>query len=102
MGSLFARHTLLPTRMLILELGDVVDILVYDDIEIICLVMGSHVACCKCLCHLDEDRKLCLDIERYLDGQYRNRINKSEKNSTLSRKQTGHAYHCPARTRNNS
>ncbi len=44
--------TLLATRMLLLELGQIVDILINDDPEVGGLVVRCYVACLECFCHL--------------------------------------------------
>lgn len=54
--------TLLSSRVLILELGQVVDVLVDDDVEIVRLVVRRHVAGGKCFGHCD---KWCLERKGY-------------------------------------
>jgi hypothetical protein len=41
--------TLLATRMLILELCQIVDVLIDDDVEVVSFVVGCHVGSCECL-----------------------------------------------------
>jgi hypothetical protein len=51
MGWIESRRTLLPARVFILELGKIVDILVNDDPEVVCLVVGGHIGRREALRH---------------------------------------------------
>lgn len=49
------------TWMLVLELGEVVDILVYDDPEVVRLVMRRDIAGCEGFRHVALYERICFD-----------------------------------------
>ena len=85
-------RTLLSARVLLLELGQVVDIVIDNDVEVVGLVMRRNVVGCEgfrhAVCVVEQMvEELCWRVERSRNGRGRHRAYKRLGSRSLTRDQ---------------